>query len=67
MEVSPSYLRGSIYIDPSATNPQGRRPFDYGPYEHARGGEHAFYDRTLSERGDSTMERMLAMVAREIF
>ena len=44
-------LRGRIYINPSAINPRGARPEEYGPYEHSRGGAHAFYDRTVSERG----------------
>lgn len=39
-------LRGRIYIDPRAVNPRGQKPSVYGPYENARGGDHAFYDRT---------------------
>lgn len=46
-------LSGRVHINPSAINPRGRRPVDYGPYEHARGGSHAFYDRTVRERGPS--------------
>jgi hypothetical protein len=39
-------MRASIYIDPDAVNPKsGNRPADYGPFEEARGGEHAFYYR----------------------
>lgn len=46
-------LRGRIYIDPTARNPRsGARAADYGPIEHARGGEHAFYERTVREQGD---------------
>lgn len=46
-------LRGMIYIDPSARNPRsGARPAVYGAAEHARGGDHAFYQRTMDEHGD---------------
>jgi len=41
---------GMIYIDPSAVNPRsGQRPSVYGFYENKRGGDHAFYDRTVEE------------------
>lgn len=36
--------QAAIEIDPAATNPDGDRPAEYGPEEHARGGSHAFYD-----------------------
>jgi hypothetical protein len=43
-------LKGIVYIDPSARNPRSKvRPAEYGVYENARGGEHAFYDRTMNE------------------
>lgn len=49
-------LEGLIYIDPGAVSPRrGRkkqRPAIYGVFEHERGGEHAFYDRTIEEIGD---------------
>ncbi len=48
MEVSGT--RGKIFINPNAVNPKnGGRPADYGVFENARGGEHAFFDRTLSQ------------------
>jgi hypothetical protein len=43
--------RGLIFIDPSSVNSMGERPSIYGEKEHARGGEHAFYARTVAERG----------------
>lgn len=43
--------RAEVYIDPSVINIKGRRPGLYGEYEHARGGSHAFYARTVSEYG----------------
>ena len=59
-------LRGRIYIDPTAVNPRGQKPAEYGPYEHARGGIHAFYDRTVEEEGPETMRRMKDMVYRSL-
>ncbi len=58
-------LRGRIYIDPRAVNPRGQRPAVYGPYENARGGEHAFYDRTqemLEKDADNVVESKLVKV-----
>ncbi len=50
-------LRGQIFIDPSARNPvSGERPAEYGIYEHARGGEHAFYQRVIDERGNEIVQ-----------
>lgn len=47
-----SGTRAEIYIDPAARRSDGRRPAQYGPYEHDRGGSHAFYERTAVERAD---------------
>jgi len=47
MRVEGAY--GEIFIDPYAVNRKGQRPIVYGPYEHARGGDHAFMDRTVAE------------------
>ncbi len=51
---NPRRLSGYVY--PSDDRPKlvGRRtqyPSEYGTYEHARGGDHAFYQRALDERG----------------
>lgn len=51
-----SGLHGEVYIDPSASNPRsGKRTSLYGPIEHARGGEHAFYARTEHEYGQKAV------------
>lgn len=55
-------LESVIYIDPAVVSPRrvGRKkqkPSVYGVYEHERGGEHAFYDRTVNEIGDSVKHR----------
>jgi hypothetical protein len=47
-----SNARYQIYIDPGARNPRsGNRTSIYGLVEHARGGQHAFYQRTVDEQG----------------
>jgi len=33
-----------IFVDPTAQNPKGQYPAEYGVYENRRGGSHAFYD-----------------------
>jgi len=48
---------GEIYINPSARNPRSKTPpSEYGLYESNRGGRHAFYQRTITERGPSVMD-----------
>ena len=61
-----SGLDGKISIDPSAMNPRGQRPADYGPREHARGGTHAFYQRAVDEEGPETVRRMGVMIIKGI-
>ena len=59
--------RAMIYLSPSATNwRSGRRAWVYGPYEHNRGGTHAFYDRTMDEYAKPAMARSKAKVARAL-
>lgn len=49
-------LSGRVFIDPGAVNPLTKgRPSIYGVFENARGGEHAFYSRTVAERGAQIM------------
>jgi hypothetical protein len=49
---------GRIFIDPSTINPlTGHKPVEYGLYEHRRGGEHAFYARTIGEYGPRALAR----------
>ena len=49
-------LEGKVYIDPGARSPRSKTPpREYGVYENARGGEHAFYDRTVSEQGPTVV------------
>ena len=50
-------LRGIVYIDPASQNPRsGVRPHVYGLYEELRGGDHAFYERTVMEEGPRILE-----------
>lgn len=47
-----SGLHGEIYLDPGARSPKtGELVEAYGATEHARGGAHAFYRRTVDEAG----------------
>lgn len=56
-----------ISIDVAGRNPRtGQRTSVYGAFEHARGGSHAFYERTYSERGDRAMEIGMLMLARRL-
>jgi len=52
---------GTIYIDPASVSPRRgaskAKPAEYGIYENARGGEHAFYDRTVNEAGPGISQR----------
>ena len=58
---------GRIYINPSARNPvTGQRPYKYGTVEHAKRGSHAFYKRTVDERGKAAGARALAEVWHEL-
>ncbi len=51
-------LEATVDIDPSAVNPRKGRPAIYGFWEHRRGGEHAFYQRTVDERGATISKNM---------
>jgi hypothetical protein len=60
MGIEAGGARGVVYTDPGATNPRsGQKPVDYGPHEEARGGSHAAYQRTVSERGKQIGARTL--------
>lgn len=51
---------GHVYIDPGAINPRSRkRAAEYGVYEHKRGGEHAFFSRTVGEAGQQILANAL--------
>lgn len=60
--------RGRIYINPRTRNPfTGERPAVYGVIEHDRGGDHAFYERTVIERGNAAMNRGADVIVRGIY
>lgn len=61
-----SHNRVYVHIDPSVTNPLGQRPVRYGPFEHARGGEHAFFRRTVDERGDQILTQGANRIVRSL-
>lgn len=48
--MSLSDSQGVVFVDPSAINPVSHiAAAKYAPVEHARGGSHAFYGRTVME------------------
>lgn len=52
-------LRGVVYLDRASRNPRSNaRPYQYGVYEHDRGGTHAFYERTVEEAGPRILDEM---------
>jgi hypothetical protein len=56
-----------IHPDPAAKNwRSGSRAAVYGEVENARGGEHAFYERTVSERGSDIGARAVRYLISEL-
>ena len=63
MFVDYSNARGKLFISPTTVNPRtGQRPSVYGEYEHERGEDHAFYDRTAEEVGPKLLQHGVEMV-----
>ena len=58
------WARGRMFVDAQSVNPRGQRPSVYGPIEHDRGGDHAFYERTQRERGGRILRGMADVVRR---
>lgn len=60
-------LSGDIYLNPSVRNPRsGQRAAVYGGYEHARGGEHAFYARTIREAGNKMQQAAMSRIRSQL-
>jgi len=59
-----NHQRGEVFVDPNVMQHRARRPArsvaSYAAAEHARGGSHAFYQRTLDEFGESVVRRGVA-------
>jgi hypothetical protein len=52
---------GMVFIDPSARNPRSRTlTAQYGAAEEARGGEHAFYEITVTRHGNDIAQQAIA-------
>jgi len=65
MEVSELY--GIVHVDPKARNARTKTPpREYAVYENARGGEHAFYDRTVDEEGPKVKERAMTRITEAV-
>lgn len=55
--------RGTILLSPVARNPKsGQLTSVYGVYEHERGGDHAFMDRTAEEVGARLLQHGVEMI-----
>ena len=60
-------MRGVVYIDPGSVNPRSSvRPYRYGVYEHDRGGDHAFYERTVEEEGPRIADEAVRSLVRSL-
>lgn len=58
-------VRGRVFIDPGAVNPRGQRPAVYGPFEHARRGDHAFY-RLTRERVEARYRNLVRQMVQDV-
>ncbi len=58
---------GELFIDPNATNPSGVRAALYGPIENARGGDHAFFDRTTRDDTEDAMAAGISSIRKDLF
>ena len=60
-------LRARTYIDPNAINPISRsKPSMYGVIENARGGEHAFAERTVDNAAPAIVNKAMAYFSRSV-
>ena len=51
-------LKGRLFIDPSAVNPNGGRPAEYGAeLEREKGGRYAVYKMTVEEAGPELVKQ----------
>lgn len=58
---------GRVQINRDARNPENDTPpYEYGVYEHGRGGGHSFYERTVDEAGDRIAGEALEMAVESI-
>ena len=63
----PEDVSAVVDIDPHAPPRKGKTlPVEYGIYEHARGGTHAFMQRAMSERGPAALARAEQMLERSL-
>lgn len=59
-------LEGQVFLAKNARNPRSNRLVrEYGAFEHARGGDHAFYDRAIAS-GSARLGRATGLVVSRI-
>lgn len=63
-------MQGTLYVDPTKFWFKGRGritwPHKYAVYEHARGGSHAFYERTVREAAPYVLPQGLKAAVRKL-
>lgn len=65
-EINIRGLQGTVSIDPGATNPRsGQRVEEYAPFEHGRGGGHAFYE-IATKRARQYAKQLLDKLAKRM-
>ncbi len=58
---------GTLSIAEDVVNPvSGQRPVEYGVYEHARGGDHAFFERTFKKFERRAATRYMNFVLQDL-
>ena len=64
MDINLESYRGLVFIDPDAYGERSGKPIDYAHYEHARGGEHAFAQKTVTEAGPVIGRKAIQTITR---
>ena len=64
MDINLEKYRGLVFLDPDAYGERSGYPAEYAPYEHARGGSHAFAQRTVVEAGPRVGRRAIQTITR---
>jgi len=60
-------LQGRVYTADNANPKSGDLASVYGPFEEARGGDHAFYNQTMESDAPTILEVAGAQIVRELY
>lgn len=59
---------GFVYPSPYNINPLSKKPPSfYGPIEESKGGDHAFYGQTVSQRGQAILNKTGQSIMEELY